>query len=126
MSNILVVEDDADIRDLVVFQLGQDGHQVCAVADGPAALDAVQQRCPDLIVLDWMLPRLSGLQVCRLVRAMPSAEKVKILMLTVRVTDTDVVESLAAGVDEFMAKPFDLHDLRVRIRTLLAGADGGC
>ncbi|MBB5962453.1 response regulator transcription factor [Planomonospora venezuelensis] len=125
MADILVVEDEADIRELIVFQLGHDGHEVRAVADGTAALDAVASRLPDVIVLDWGLPKLPGPQVCRRVRAMPGAGRIGVLMLTVRITDAEVAECLAAGADEFMAKPFDLNELRARIDALLARSRGG-
>ncbi|GIH74090.1 response regulator transcription factor [Planobispora longispora] len=124
MPNILVVEDDDDIRDLIVLQLLQDGHHVRAAATGPEALAAVEQQHPDVMVLDWVLPYLTGPQICRRVRAMPQGGRVKVLMLTVRIADADMAESLAAGVDAFMTKPFDIHELRARIMDL-APQDSG-
>ncbi|WP_068922759.1 response regulator transcription factor [Planobispora rosea] len=124
MPNILVVEDDTDIRDLIVLQLRQDGHQVRTASSGPEALAAIERQPPDVVILDWGLPYLSGPQVCRRVRAMPEAGRVKVLMLTVQVTDTDMVEGMASGADVFMTKPFDIHELRERVGSLALQSGG--
>jgi DNA-binding response OmpR family regulator len=122
MISVLVAEDDADIRDLVAFKLEQAGYDVIAVEDGPSALVAARQTPPDLAVLDVSMPGMSGLDVCRLLRADPSTATIPIIMLTARAQERDVEDGLTAGADDYMIKPFSPRELVSRISTQLAKA----
>ncbi|AKT52378.1 response regulator transcription factor [Arsenicicoccus sp. oral taxon 190] len=116
---IVVADDDADIRDLVTFKLGQAGHAVTAVGDGAAALEAIRTEHPDLAVLDVMMPGLSGVDVLREVRADPTLADVAIILLTARSRDTDVDEGFAAGADDYVVKPFSPRELGHRVSSVL-------
>ncbi len=122
VGEVLVVEDDADIRDTVAYNLRQEGYQVRAVADGAAALEATRQRAPALVILDLMLPRVDGLEVCRRLRAQPTTASVPILILTARAEETDIIVGLEMGADDYVTKPFSWAELRARIRALLRRA----
>ncbi|MEX2032582.1 MAG: response regulator transcription factor, partial [Dehalococcoidia bacterium] len=116
MSHVLVVEDDQAIRETIAFNLQRDGHEVATAADGIAGLEAARANRPDLIVLDVMLPRMSGLDVCRILR---DETPVPILMLTARDAEADVVQGLDLGADEYVTKPFSMRELRARVTSLL-------
>ena len=116
MSRVLVVEDDQAIRETIAFNLQRDGHEVVTAADGIAGLEAARADGPDLVVLDVMLPRMSGLDVCRLLR---EETPVPILMLTARDAEADVVQGLELGADEYVTKPFSMRELRARVSSLL-------
>ncbi|MBB5967751.1 response regulator transcription factor [Planomonospora venezuelensis] len=122
MSSVLIVEDDLDIRDLTVFRLEQAGHEVRTAGDGMEALTALEQQRPDIVILDWMMPGLSGPEVCRRLRAMPGLEGVVVLMLTSKAQEADVEEGFRAGADDYMVKPFSPRELAVRVGALLARA----
>ncbi|MEX1022837.1 MAG: response regulator transcription factor [Dehalococcoidia bacterium] len=131
VPRVLVVEDDQAIRETVAFNLQRDGHEVLTAADGVAGLAAARTGAPDLVVLDVMLPRMSGLDVCRILR---EETAVPILMLTARDAEADVVQGLDLGADEYVTKPFSMRELRARVASLLrrdrlsradaAGTDG--
>ncbi|MFW6188343.1 MAG: response regulator transcription factor [Actinomycetota bacterium] len=117
--SVLVADDDADIRDLVVFKLEQAGLEVTAVADGSAALDALARHRPDLVLLDVMMPGLSGLDVLRRIRADEQLRALKVLLLTARARDVDVDDGFTAGADDYVTKPFSPRELLHRVNTLL-------
>lgn len=116
MTKILVVDDDLALADVVAFTLRRAGLDVFLAHSGHSALDQFARELPDLIVLDWMLPDLDGLDVCRRIR---SDSKVPIIMLTVRYADDDVVAALEAGADEYITKPFSPRQLVARLKALL-------
>ena len=116
MTKILVVEDERDLNDLIVRQLRQEGHDVVQAFDGQTALEIALGQSFDLIVLDWMLPRLDGLTVARQIR---ERSVVPILMLTARGEETDIVLGLEVGADDYLTKPFRMRELMARIRALL-------
>jgi len=120
MTLVLVADDDADIRDLVVFKVEQLGVEVLAVGDGQAALDAVRERRPDLAVLDVSMPGLSGIDVCRMIRADPEIAGTPVIMLTARVQEQDVEFGFTAGADDYVTKPFSPRELVSRIQALLS------
>ncbi|MFC4058820.1 response regulator transcription factor [Planomonospora corallina] len=122
MAEILIVEDDMDIRDLTVFRLEQAGHTVRTADDGSAALAELEEKLPDLVVLDWMMPGLSGPEVCRRLRAMPGTEGVVVLMLTSKSQEADVEEGFRSGADDYMIKPFSPRELAARVGVLLTRA----
>ena len=120
MGRILVVEDEHDLNELIARQLRQDGHEVFQAFDGLAGLEAVDTHAPDLIVLDWMLPKLDGLVVCRRIR---ERHVVPILMLTARGEEADIILGLEVGADDYLAKPFRIRELLARVRAILRRSD---
>lgn len=116
-AHILVVEDDAELRDLVVGRLGDEGYTVETASTGGEALDRVAARTPDLMVLDVMLPEVDGLEVCRRVRA--EHPFLYIIMLTARTDEVDRVVGLEVGADDYVTKPFSLKELVARVRSAL-------
>ncbi len=121
MPNILVAEDQTDIRDLIVLNLQQAGYGVQAVADGQAALDSQLERASDLLVLDLMMPRLDGLEVIKALRGRGRATP--ILMLTAKSTELDRVLGLELGADDYLTKPFSMAELLARVKALLRRAE---
>ena len=116
MAVVLVVEDDATLLDAVAYNLQRDGHEVHTAADGVLGLALAREEQPDLIVLDLMLPRMSGLDVCRLIR---NEQPVPILILTARDSEQDVISGLDLGADDYVTKPFSMRELRARVNSLL-------
>lgn len=116
-GRILIADDDRAIREALERLLGMEGHDVAAVPDGAAVLDAVGASEVDLLVLDLMMPSVDGLTVCRLLRA--EGNRVPILMLTARTETSDRVAGLDAGADDYLPKPFDPEELLARVRALL-------
>jgi DNA-binding response OmpR family regulator len=121
MPHILVAEDQADIRELIVLNLQQAGYEVAAVADGAAALQSQAERASDLLLLDLMMPRLDGLEVCKALRAQGRATP--ILMLTAKSTELDRVLGLELGADDYLTKPFSMAELLARVKALLRRAE---
>ncbi|MFC4534467.1 response regulator transcription factor [Sphaerisporangium dianthi] len=113
---VVVAEDDVKQAELVRRYLEHEGHEVVAVYDGRAALDAVRDRAPDLLVLDVMMPKVDGLDVCRVLRA---ESDLPVLMLTARTTEDDLLLGLDLGADDYMTKPYSPRELMARVRTLL-------
>lgn len=116
MSRVLVVEDDSSILETVAFNLERDGHEVFRAVDGVAGLELARSEAPDLVILDVMLPRMSGLDVCRVLRA---EQPVPILMLTARDQEADKVQGLDLGADDYITKPFSMRELRARVTSAL-------
>ncbi|MFC4060664.1 response regulator transcription factor [Planomonospora corallina] len=119
MACVLVVEDDVDLQFVIDLLLRRAGHEVVTAGHGQAALDTMARRIPDAVILDWMMPGLSGPEVCRELRAMPGGDRVAVLMLTVRVGPDDEMEAFRAGVDDYMIKPFDHEEFTRRVQDLL-------
>ena len=122
MTVVLVADDDADIRDLVAFKLEQAGFEVISVEDGQTALEQARSRQPTLAVLDVSMPGLSGIDVCRMLRADPTTAGMLIIMLTARVQEQDVEGGFNAGADDYVTKPFSPRELVSRIQALLSRA----
>ena len=122
MTVVLVADDDADIRDLVAFKLEQAGFEVIAVEDGQTAFEQARSRQPTLAVLDVSMPGLSGIDVCRMLRADPATSGMLIIMLTARVQEQDVEGGFTAGADDYVTKPFSPRELVSRIQALLSRA----
>ncbi|CAN5881693.1 response regulator transcription factor [soil metagenome] len=121
MPHILVAEDQTDIRDLLVMNLRSAGYEVSAVGDGEAALASHTERPADLLILDLMMPRMDGLEVCKALRARGNATP--ILMLTAKSNELDRVLGLELGADDYLTKPFSLAELLARVKALLRRAD---
>jgi two-component system phosphate regulon response regulator PhoB len=116
---ILVVEDEAPLMTLVRYNLEKQGFRVEEAADGQEALLRVAEARPDLVLLDWMLPSLSGIEVCRQLRRRPGTRDLPIIMLTARTEDQDQIRALDTGADDYVTKPFAMEGLVARIRALL-------
>ncbi|NES87120.1 MAG: response regulator transcription factor [Moorea sp. SIO2B7] len=113
-SHILVVEDEAKLAHFIQLELGYEGYQVTVAHDGLAGLTAARESHPDLILLDWMLPGASGLEICRRLRL--TGDKVPIILLTAKDEVSDRVAGLDAGADDYIVKPFSIEELLARIR----------
>jgi len=116
---VLVVEDEAPLLTLLRYNLEKQGFRVEEAADGQEALLRVAEAKPDLVLLDWMLPAMSGLEVCRQLRRRPATRDLPIIMLTARTEEQDAVRALDTGADDHIAKPFAMDALLARIRALL-------
>lgn len=119
-TRIVVADDDPDILDLVVFKLTQAGYDVVPVADGVAALAAIEADPPGLAILDVMMPGLSGMDVLRKVRANEATKDLDVILLTARSRDVDVDVGFATGASDYVVKPFSPRELLHRVNALLA------
>jgi two-component system phosphate regulon response regulator PhoB len=111
---ILVIEDEKDVRDLILLHLKRESYEASHVEDGEEALKHLQQRDYDMIILDWMLPGLSGLEICKRIKG-----KAPILMVTARADTSDIVLGLEMGADDYITKPFEISIFLARVRALL-------
>jgi two-component system phosphate regulon response regulator PhoB len=123
-KRILIVEDEASIRDMVAFALRKADMDPVHAADARAAQLAIAEKVPDLILLDWMLPGLSGLDLARRLRKEQLSREIPIIMLTARGEEMDRVSGLEAGVDDYVVKPFSSRELIARIRAVLRRSQG--
>src|ERR1700731_5026722 len=121
-ANILIVEDEEPLTTLLRYNLEAEGYDVDAVARGDEADTRLKETAPDLVVLDWMLPGLSGIELCRRLRARPQTQTMPIIMLTARGEESERVRGLAPGADDYIVKPFSVPELLARIRSLLRRA----
>jgi two-component system phosphate regulon response regulator PhoB len=117
--HILVVEDEDALSTLLQYNLEKDGYDVAVAGDGEEALTLVSERLPDIIVLDWMLPKISGIEVCRRLRQRAESRNVPIIMLTARGEESDRIRGLDTGADDYIVKPFAMSELAARIRAVL-------
>jgi len=120
VASILVVEDDADVAGLIRLRLSSSGHRVAVAPDGEAGIAAARAEVPDLVILDWMMPRKSGIEVCAELRADERFTGTKIMMLTARAKDSDVERAYTAGADDYVTKPFSARELLSRVEKLVA------
>ncbi len=116
---ILVVEDEEAIATLLQYNLEKEGCRVEICGDGEEALIRIDEKLPDLVVLDWMLPTVSGIEVCRRLRQRPATRNLPIIMLTARTEETDRVRGLEPGADDYVVKPFLMSELSARVRAVL-------
>lgn len=116
---ILVMEDEDALATLLQYNLEKEGYDVTVAADGEEGLLQVDERLPDLVLLDWMLPKLSGIEVCRRLRGRAETRNLPIIMLTARGEEADRVRGLDTGADDYMTKPFSMTELTARIRAVL-------
>ncbi len=119
MANILVVDDDRDVAGTIERTLQRRNHQVTVAYSGAKALELIRDQRPDLVVLDIMMPRMDGIEVCERIRSLPDTASLPILFLTARSKIEDKVEGFEAGADDYLTKPFDLRELELRVRALL-------
>jgi DNA-binding response OmpR family regulator len=116
---VLVADDEEDIRALVAFRLKRAGYEVITAADGAEALTLATTRLPDLIVLDVMMPKATGLEVTRSLREQDSTRDIPVILLTARAQEADVASGFEAGADDYVKKPFSPMDLQLRVQALL-------
>lgn len=118
-ANILLVEDEPAIQELIAFNLTQAGHHVLRASTAEAAITLVRNALPDLVLLDWMLPGASGIEVARKLRSDERTRSVPIIMLTARSDEQDKISGLEAGADDYVTKPFSPRELLARIKAVL-------
>lgn len=117
--HILVVDDESSIRDMITFALERAGMECAAAADANEALVAINEKRPDLVLLDWMMPGLSGIELTRRLRKDPYTSDIPIIMLTAKVAEDDKVTGFEAGSDDYIIKPFSPRELMARIRAVI-------
>jgi two-component system phosphate regulon response regulator PhoB len=121
-ARILVVEDEEPLCVLLRYNLEAEGYQVEIVSRGDEAEMRLRESVPDLLVLDWMIPVVSGIELCRRLRARPETERLPVIMLTARGEESDRVRGLATGADDYLVKPFSMPEFMARVRALLRRA----
>ena len=116
---VLVVEDEDALSTLLQYNLDKEGYRVGLAGDGEEALMMVDEQAPDLVLLDWMLPKVSGVEVCRRLRSRPETRNLPIIMLTARGEESDRIRGLDTGADDYIVKPFSMSELNARMRAVL-------
>jgi len=119
MAKVLVVEDEEALSQLLSYYLGKEGFDVALCADGDEALLAVDEESPDIVLLDWMLPHVSGVEICRQIRARTTSRDLPVIMLTARGEEEDRIRGLEQGADDYVTKPFSMTELVARVRAVL-------
>jgi two-component system phosphate regulon response regulator PhoB len=119
IPRVLVVEDEPAQREILAYNLAAEGFEVFQAEDGEEALLLVAEEAPDLILLDWMLPNVSGIEICRRLKSRPETRSVPIIMLSARSEEVDLVRGLETGADDYMVKPYSVVELVARVRTQL-------
>lgn len=122
MASILIVEDEQAIALLIKYNLEKAGYETICVSKGNLVLPEVEKNNPSLILLDWMLPEISGLELCKIIRNNPEHKNTPIIMLTAKGQEEDKVAGLSAGADDYVTKPFSVPELLARIQTILRRA----
>ncbi|MBE9552123.1 MAG: phosphate regulon transcriptional regulator PhoB [Proteobacteria bacterium] len=121
-GRILIVEDEAALSTLLTYNLEKEGFTVRVAADGERAMEALDEEAPDLVLLDWMLPHLSGIEICRRIRRDPATRDLPVIMLTAKGEEADRIRGLDTGADDYVTKPFSPAELVARVRALLRRA----
>ena len=116
---VMIVEDEASLVTMLRYNLEKEGYAVTEASDGEEAITVANETTPDAVILDWMLPRMSGIEVCRQLRRKAETRHVPIIMLTARSEETDKVRGLNVGADDYLTKPFSMPELVARVRALL-------
>jgi len=116
---VLVVEDESALADLLRYNLEREGYRVNVAADGEEAMVVAEESPPDLVLLDWMLPKASGVEVCRRLRAKQETRNTPVVMLTARDEESDRIRGLDTGADDYLTKPFSMNELLARLRAVM-------
>ena len=116
---VLVMEDEDALATLLSYNLEKEGYRVVVASDGEEGMLQIEERLPDLVLLDWMLPKLSGIEVCRRIRGKSETRNMPIIMLTARGEESDRIRGLDTGADDYLTKPFSMSELIARIRAVL-------
>lgn len=119
MAKVLVVEDEEALSQLLSYNLGKEGYDVAVSSDGDEVLLAIEEEKPDLVLLDWMLPNVSGVEICRQLRAQTETRDIPVIMLTARGEEEDRIRGLELGADDYVTKPFSMSELVARMRAVL-------
>jgi two-component system response regulator MtrA len=120
MPRVLIVDDDPDIRALVTYRLSASGYEVISAVDGEAGLAAAREHVPDLVLADWMMPRLTGVEMCTRMRADPAIADIPVILLTARTDDVAMRSGWDAGIVEYITKPFSPRELATRVEEILS------
>ena len=116
---VLIVEDENSLLELLKFNFTKDGFKVDTAMDGETALEKILYKAPDLLILDWMLPKLSGIELCRRIRKNKEIKNLPIIMLTARGEEDDRLRGLETGADDYITKPFSVNELMARVKAVL-------
>jgi two-component system phosphate regulon response regulator PhoB len=122
MSLVMIIEDEDAISMLLSYNLEKEGYEVSTVTNGLNAVSEVERLTPAVIILDWMLPEISGIEICKLIRSHPDIKNIPIIMLTAKSQEEDKIKGLDAGADDYVTKPFSIPELMARVRTNLRRA----
>lgn len=116
---ILIIEDERDLVDLIAFNLEKEGFQTIVATDGRSGLERVNQNCPDLVILDLMLPEIGGIEICKAIRRNESSSAIPVLMVTAKGEEIDRVVGFEVGADDYLVKPFSTRELLLRVKAIL-------
>ena len=119
MSLVMIIEDEEPLAMLLSYNLEKEGYEVATVSNGLNAISEIERLMPSVILLDWMLPEISGIEICKLVRSKPDIKNIPIIMLTAKVEDIDKIKGLTMGADDYMTKPFNPLELVTRVKSQL-------
>lgn len=122
MTTVMVVEDEEALALLLKYNLEKEGYDVIVESRGNRVLGQVEKYCPSVILLDWMLPELSGVEICKLIRSKPDIKNIPIIMLTAKGQEEDKIKGLSAGADDYVTKPFSVPELMARVKANLRRA----
>ena len=118
-TRVLIVEDEEALATLLEYNLGKEKFDVTLAADGEEGLLKIEENPPDVVILDWMLPKISGIEICRRIRSKPETRNIPIIMLTARSEEADRIRGLETGADDYLTKPFSTNELIARVRAVL-------
>ncbi|MCU0580976.1 MAG: winged helix-turn-helix domain-containing protein [Syntrophales bacterium] len=124
-KTLLVADDEKDIVDLVTYNLAREGFHVLAASDGLESMKIIRDHRPDMVILDWMMPGMDGLEVCRRLRQDPETSRIPVIMLTAKSDTVDKILGLEMGADDYVTKPFHVRELVARIHAVLRRHDAG-
>ena len=122
MNLVMVIEDEESLATLLQYNLEKEGYEVAIVSNGLNALSEIEKKQPSVIILDWMLPEISGIEICKLIRANPEIKNIPVIMLTAKSQEEDKIKGLTAGADDYVTKPFSVPELMARVKTNLRRA----
>lgn len=117
MSLVMIIEDEEPLAMLLSYNLEKEGYEVAIVSNGLNAVSEIERQMPAVILLDWMLPEISGVEICKMVRAKPDIKNIPIIMLTAKSQEEDKIRGLGAGADDYVTKPFSVPELMARVKT---------
>ena len=118
-TSVLIVEDEEALATLLEYNLSKEGFDVSIASDGEEGLLRLKEKAPDVVILDWMLPKISGIEICRQIRSMPETRNIPIIMLTARSEEADRIRGLETGADDYLTKPFSTKELIARVKAVL-------
>ena len=119
MATILIVEDESDIQELIAYNLEKAGHEALRAGDAEQALETIREALPDLVIIDWMLPGMSGIELARALRAGKRTASIPMIMVTARAAEQDKLAGLEIGADDYVTKPFSPRELNARVKAVL-------